>query len=641
MVQFATNGGRARWITSPILDERDWEALLVGDAARTDILLFNTIEKNISNLAQTLQRDTLNALAWLVADEVLTFKLAVPQNKLINGEFHDKFGVFTDSEGNKVSFNGSYNDSIQGTRNYESLKVFCSWQAAFLPLVQADTSRFEKLWNNQDPNVQVFDLPIAAQQQIVKLRTSERPYPEPEWVKIKMLYESKTSYDVPRPHLPETITLRNYQQKAIIAWLGNECQGFLEMATGTGKTITALAASVQLFEREKQLAVIIAVPYQHLVDQWQEEAKKFGYQPILAYQNKTRWVKVLNEQILEFKAGYRGHMSVITTHTTFASVDFQRIIGQLDSNNKALLIADEAHHLGAEESRKAYPQNIPYRLALSATPDRWFDDEGTEVLHKYFGETVFSFSLEKAINVSLTPYYYYPHLVPLTVDEMLDYQELTEKIARLVNRDDDESRKVIALLLIRRAELLNTAENKMHTLAELIDQEKEEIKHTLFYCAPQQIETVLQLLGSEKGLLVHQFTAEETPKNRKELLTAFALGNLQGLVAMKCLDEGVDVPNTKTAFILASSSNPREFIQRRGRILRKAPGKTHSIIHDLLAIPPSAFFTNRNSTTFEVDRKIVQRELLRFKEFASLAQNKHEAIEMIWNIVRQYGLRDF
>jgi DNA phosphorothioation system restriction enzyme len=504
--------------------------------------------------------------------------------------------------------------------------------------VQADTDRFEKLWNNQDPNVQVFDLPAAAKEKIVKLRTSTRPYPEPEWIKLHRLYETKSSYQIRKLHLPESLSLRDYQIEAINAWFASNQRGFLEMATGTGKTITALAASTQLFEREKRLALIIAVPYQHLVDQWNDEAKKFGYQPIVAYQSKARWAKELNEQVLEFNAGYRSYLSVITTHTTFIGADFQKIIGQL--NSKTLLIADEAHHLGAEESRKSYPQNIPFRLALSATPDRWFDDTGTDALREYFGETVFSFPLEKAINVSLTPYYYYPHLVPLTADEMVKYQELTEKVARLINRDDEDSQKAAALLLIKRAELLNTAENKLGVLSSLID-EQEEISHTLFYCAPQQIDSVLQLLGVEKGLLVHRFTAEEDPKERKELLTDFASGNLQGLVAMKCLDEGVDVPSTRTAFILASSSNPREFIQRRGRILRKAPGKTHSFIHDLIAIPPSAFFANRNSSNFDIDRKIVQRELQRFKEFASPSINKHQAIDVIWDIAKQYELRDF
>ena len=638
MLEFANNGGRARWVTSPILDEADWEALRTGYTARGNPVLRRALELNITNLARTLEKDTLSALAWMVADEIITFKLALPFQKLEQGDFHDKFGIFTDIQGNQVSFNGSYNDSIQGTRNYESIKVFCSWETSFAPLVHADADRFERLWSNLDPNVQVFDLPEAARQNILRLRTGERPYSEPEWIKLRNIREKQSSYNLPQPTIPQNTTLRNYQNEAIDAWFKHQCRGLLEMATGTGKTITALAGSARLYEREEQLAVIIAVPYQHLVDQWNEEARAFGYRPILAYKSKVSWLQELNHQIMEFHAGYRQFISVITTHTTFISDDFQGCIARL--KGPSLLIADEAHHLGAERSRLSYPENIPFRLALSATPDRWFDDAGTLALRAYFGETVFSFPLEKAIGVSLTPYYYHPHLVPLTDEELEQYEELSAKIAKLINSKDEKRQQALEMLLIKRARLMNNAENKLSALSKLVDSE-DHIEHTLFYCAPEQIDEVLHLLGWEKSLLVHRFTAEENTKERQQLLTNFADGKLQALVAMKCLDEGVDVPNTRTAYILASSSNPREFIQRRGRILRKAPGKEFSIIHDLIAVPPTVHTALRNSAAFESERSILRRELQRFKEFANLAQNKHQALDVIWAIASRYGLMDF
>lgn len=637
MVQFAANGGRARWVTSPILASADWEALQAGDAARTDHELHLLLDRQVSDLAKTLEQDTLSALAWMVADNILDFKLALPRNKLERGDFHDKFGIFTDRDGNQISFNGSYNDSIQGTRNYESIKVFASWEASFAPLVHADAERFERLWNNFDLNVRVFDMPEAARAQILRLRTTERPYPEPEWIKAERLHQGTAKYRPGRPVLPDNLTLRSYQIEAIEAWFAHGCRGLLEMATGTGKTITALAGSVRLFEREQRLAVIIAVPYQHLVDQWSAEAQAFGYRPVLAYQSKARWLDELNGQIIEFNGGYRRFISVVTTHSTFNMADFQASIARL--SGPALLIADEAHHLGAEEARQNYPQHVQFRLALSATPDRWFDDIGTAMLRAYFGETVYAFPLEKAIGVSLTPYYYYPHLVMLTDEEMQRYEELTQKIARLVGRTDDTAQEALKLLLIKRAELLNRAENKIGCLSELVDAE-EHIQHTLFYCAPGQIDEVMRLVGWEKGILCHRFTAEEDPKERQQLLADFAGGDIQALAAMKCLDEGVDVPSTRTAFFLASSSNPREFIQRRGRILRKAPGKEHSIIHDLVAVPPDAWNTSQTSPTFNIERGIMRRELQRFKEFAGPALNKHQALDAVWDIARCYGLMD-
>jgi len=363
MVAFANNKGRARWITSPILDEADWTALATGNAARTDPVLRSTLERNLADLEETLEKDTLSALAWMVADEILSFKLALPYGKLDRGDFHDKFGIFTDIQGDQVSFNGSYNDSIQGTRNYESIKVFCSWQSAdFNNLVQDDLQRFERLWNNLDANVKVFDLPEAAREKILQLRTGERPYARPNWAKLPYIREASQEYTLSYPDIPASITLHGYQKDAIEAWKKNQYQGLLEMATGTGKTITSLAAATELYKREKQIALVITVPYQHLVDQWCEQAKLFGYRPILAYKNKAIWLQNLNHQVMEYNAGYRNFACVITTHTTFANAEFQKSIALLKEHT--LLIADEAHHLGAQKSRWSYPEHIQNRLEI-------------------------------------------------------------------------------------------------------------------------------------------------------------------------------------------------------------------------------------------------------------------------------------
>lgn len=364
MAPFAAGGGRGRWVTSPILDEADWEALRTGDAARADPVLKRALERNVADLAGTLEKETLSALAWMVAEEVLTFKLALPRNKLDRGDFHDKFGIFTDAEGNRVSFNGSYNDSVQGTRNYESIKVFCSWQPAFGPLVEDDARRFEKLWNDLDPNVRVFEMPEAARERILRLRTTERPYQKPKW----SLHEPAPIYLATKPSVPVHVTLRDYQREAIDAWFDNDCRGLLEMATGTGKTIAALAASVRLYEREGRLAVVISVPYQHLVDQWRGETEAFGFRPVLAYQSRARWLDELHHRIQEYNAGYRRLVSVITTHATFIGDEFQDAVQRL--RDRSLFIADEVHHLGAERGRLNYPAHVPFRLALSATPDR-------------------------------------------------------------------------------------------------------------------------------------------------------------------------------------------------------------------------------------------------------------------------------
>jgi hypothetical protein len=260
MVQFASNSGRARWVTSPILSERDWLAMQHGEAARHNIVLRQVLDQSIDDLEKSLHQDTLSALAWMIADGILDFKLALPRNKLQGGEFHDKFGIFYDSENHRVSFNGSYNESEQGTRNYESIKIFQSWDSAFLPLVDDDTRRFERLWNNHDPNVEVYDLPGAVRARILKLRVHERPYENPSQEQISI------DSELQKP-------LWEHQSQAITAWENNHRRGVLSMATGSGKTLTAIHAASGCPDLQ---LLIIAVPRVNLVTQWQEELNNEG-----------------------------------------------------------------------------------------------------------------------------------------------------------------------------------------------------------------------------------------------------------------------------------------------------------------------------------------------------------------------------
>jgi superfamily II DNA or RNA helicase len=632
LVDFCKNGGKARWITSPILSEADWNALKSGESGRHDVVIREALRRNISQLEQTLEQDTLSALAWMVADNILTFRLAVLRGKL-DGEFHDKFGLFIDADGNQLSFNGSYNESIQGTRNYESFKVFKSWVPDQNEWVKSDATRFNRLWNNEDPNVRVLDIGDANKNNIINLRhSSARPY------SVNVQDEGTLVNEADGPAKTK-IQLHDYQEKAISAWFANECRGFFVMATGSGKTFTALAATKRLQDEQKKLAVIIAVPYQHLIDQWVKEAQKFGFSGIKAYKSKNLWLEKFNKQIIDFNNGYRNELFVFTTHDTFADTDFQASIQRLTL--PSLLIADEAHHLGTEAAQKAYPQHIKYRLGLSATPERWYDDDGTRALKEFFGPTVFEFPLSEAIGISLTPYYYYPVLVELTPEEFDEYQNFTLRIARLMGKEkskkDEENLK---LLLLKRSDVLNKASNKLKVLEELLDKQ-DTITHTLFFCAPGQLQQVIRLVGRKKGIRVHSFTSEEDNETRQQLLADFADGTLQSLAAIRCLDEGVDVPSTETAYLLASSSNPREFIQRRGRILRKSPNKEFSFLYDLITVPPTISKDSENESVFNLERKIMSKELMRFKEFADYARNKHEAISVIRDIAHRYHLMDF
>ena len=624
---FIGHGGQMSLVTGPKLMSDDIEAIRRGYDAK---------EQNIDSFLdcdfEKISHDRLMLLTWLIAHGHLDIKIACPSDSSTtypNAIYHEKTGVFLDGNNNAVAFSGSSNETVGGLlSNFESIDVHWSWNDT-QERVQQKVDNFTRLWNNNTDKLEVIDFLTAVAQDVLIHQT---------------VYETEQVETVDKPEiieqtipfLPKDTVLRQYQSEAIDAWFENGCRGLWEMATGTGKTITALSALAKLREEQGDLFVLIACPYQHLVDQWYKEAVRFGFEPILAYKNSATWVNRLNTALVRYNYGVRNIVCTITTQTTFITETMQKLLFKLKRD--AVLVADEVHHLGAERSRKRLTDVFNYRLGLSATPNRWFDASGTTALKTYFGDTVYEFSLDKAIKMGyLCPYYYHPHLVELTDEEFEAYEGLTERISKLYHQvESGETSEVLERLLIKRATLLNRAENKLAKLAELLTDKTDSLHHTLFYCAPGRIVPVLELL-TNLGLRVAKFTAEESAAERQDLLKMFASGHLQALVAMKCLDEGVDVPSTRMAYILASSSNPKEFIQRRGRILRQSPGKEHAEIHDLIAVPPTDY-QQYPTATFRTERKIIGRELERFNEFAGMALNKFEARDKIWELAKNYNL---
>ena len=445
---------------------------------------------------------------------------------------------------------------------------------------------------------------------------------------------------------PDWLEPREYQDEAVQAWINDSGQGILNMATGTGKTVTSLLAASQLASLQgDSLALVVAAPYQHLVDQWKSDLTDFGASPVLAYQSRTRWTDVLASQVTEYNSGVRNTLAVITTHKTFSSDHFQNLIGRLNGA-RTMLIVDEVHHVGAPHLRSSLPQAIRARLGLSATPQRWHDEEGTEALTNYFSNgVVFEYGLEEAIeNGYLAEYYYVPHIIELTEDEQEEYLALSRSIGKqmaAVSGDigdaDSQANETLKQLLFKRARLIGSAVNKIPKLRDLLTEAGiEDLHHTLIYSGDgtvgdeseetrRQLEAITELMGNELGLKVHQFTYEEDQAERERLLDEFETGVLQALVAIRCLDEGVDVPATQTAFILASSSNPRQFIQRRGRILRTHANKDHATIHDFVVAPPTEVRKAGEDSLFSLERNLVQKELQRVSTFAASARNHPDA----------------
>jgi superfamily II DNA or RNA helicase len=633
MVAFASNGGHARWITSPILSDTDWNYLQKGEEARNDEILREALRHNINDLETSLEHDTLSALAWMVADGIIDFRLALPHSKLEQGDFHDKFGIFEDGDGNQVSFNGSYNDSIQGLRNYESLKVFSSWDATS-SFVDDDAGRFQRLWENEDPFVRIYLLPEAAQRRILELRTHDRPYPEPDEVR----YPTNLSPGAVRE---PGIELWDHQREAIEAWVENGCVGILNMATGSGKTVTALIAAET---RPDLQLLVVAVPTKNLVEQWDEELRAITGlpEPILVYESSARWQ---DRVFRKLRAGHRQAwpraLVLIGTVDSLSGDRFQSVLSDAGVPEHAMLIVDEVHNVGAPTYQRILGSTYSMRLGLSATPERKYDEQGSEAIMEFFDKEVYRYSMEEALDDGrLSPYDYYVYPARLSESEYEEYLQLTRRLlaARsdesnqgttlFTNNKVDGDTRDVEMLLFRRADILKKAAAKTDLVRTILDNHV--LDRGLIYCADKE------QLGEVQGILheldvVHLKYIGETPsEKRRSALDALASGQVPAIVAIDCLDEGVDVPVVDTAIILASSTNERQFIQRRGRVLRKAPGKKKATLIDAVALPPSS--AGRDG------KWILKGELARAKKMAELADNQHEALLRIKDMTKQYGV---
>lgn len=651
LTAFIRSGGRMRLVTSPQLSTADVQAIEQGLKDRETAIADVLVRELETELPQILQ-DRLAALAWLLSQGVLEIKLAIPKTLRRRGLYHEKLGIFGDADGNLVAFTGSANETESALiDNFECIEVYCSWDQGVSQRAMKKAHNFEALWQNQTANAEVMDFPEAVARSLIQRYCPEKPPTQEPKVAI-----SSGIYNLDRPLgtpcLPTWLTLRDYQNQAIANWFANKGRGTLKMATGSGKTITALAIAAALYQKcaaqnRPLQGLLIICPYRHLVTQWAEESRKFGLQPILAFDKVQTWQGKLQSQLMDVSLGSRPFVSVITTNATLMRDTLQSQLAFFPQ--WTLVIGDEAHNLGARRLEQSLPDNHPpLRLALSATPERYFDEAGTEKLFEYFGAVIQpEFTLKDAIaSGALTPYIYHPLLIELTEAEIEVYGDLTAKIGRALasSQGSETDEAILSALLVKRARLVGSAANKLTALRELMAT-RTRTRHTLFYCgdgsvedevseeSQRQLDAVTRLLQGEIGFRVQSYTAETRLEQREELRYQFESGMLQGLVAIRCLDEGVDIPAIQTAVIMASSSNPRQFVQRRGRILRQSKGKERAELFDMIVVPPDL-----GGELFEVERKLLRSELKRFAEFANLALNRAQAREALLPLQRQYDL---
>ncbi|MEV0156005.1 DEAD/DEAH box helicase family protein [Micromonospora sp. NPDC050686] len=649
--RFAQVGGTMRLIASPHLDADDITDIERGYDLRA--VIERAALRSLEQEAPEAVLDGLGVVGRLIAEGCLDIKLAFVEHAGRIGVYHEKIGVFRDAIGDLIAFTGSANETLGGLlANFESIEVYSGWvpgDGARALRIEAD---FDDLWSDRTKNLRVEPFPDVAQERLIEIGRSRRAGRLP--ARDDALTPPPPAEASPSPlAIPASLTVRDYQREAVEAWLRNQGRGILKMATGTGKTKTAMTAACQLAgvlrQREDPLVVLILAPLQHLVDQWITEVEFFGVRPVAVYESSQRWLPVVEEQLASARMGQRPVVVMVATNASFAGERFQSVLSRISS--PLLVIADEAHNLGSSTYRASLPPNATYRLALSATPERWFDDEGTDALIDYFGAVVFELGLGEAIAMgALCRYRYVPRLVELTEEETGRYVDLTTQIAkRLAAGDSLEARdsdSPIGYLLRQRASVLGHAEGKVALLRSDL-QARRDLWYQLVYCAegrrpvepgdlpgPNQVAEIMNVVGNDLGLAAHSYVADTLRPERRVLLRRFGTGtDLRVLVAMRCLDEGVDIPDARVGYLLASSSNPRQFIQRRGRILRRAPGKDTAEIIDYIAIPQAGAPIN-----FDVERKLLIRELERANEFGKLAENYEATLEVLRPLKEQYQL---
>lgn len=635
------NGGSMRIVASPYVPESDFEALraCIGDESQCetlDAILSSSLD--LDTLANEIERNHVRALAWMLAAERLDLRIVIPGEvgKGGGGIFHQKVGLLRDSAGNTLSFSGSINETAAGwTENIEEFKVFRGWEPGELEYVNHDTLSFARYWNAAGSRYQAVPLPRATLERFAALAPDD----------IEDL-----DLEIPRRsggRARERVRLRPYQSEAVRSWFDAGCRGIFEMATGTGKTKTAVACLEELSRQEGSQLTVVTAPYQHIAVQWAHELKSF--EPISTF-GASPWEDAFSNAFADMKLGLRRHLVVIAVQNTAAGDRFLRAVGSAALRmDRVLLIADEVHGLGAPQMRRALGEFYDHRLGLSATPQRWFDEEGSEVLASYFGpEPVYVFGIHEALHwvdpatgqTPLCPYVYFPVFVSLDDDELQQYAALTDRIVREMQMNDDlETNQRLEHLLFRRAGIVKMARGKYAALSRILD-DIGALEHCLVYChQTDQMNGAAEEMRRRR-IRYHRFTGAEgtspTPdfgglSEREWILRDLEEGNTQALVAMKCLDEGVDVPMARLGIILASSSNPREFIQRRGRLLRRSPGKERAVIYDVVVAPSPASLLD--PVARDMERRVFSKELARIDEFARDADNQLEARTAIMELM--------
>lgn len=650
------NGGTMRLIIGNPLSEEDWEAVERGE------ILTAIQDRLVKDLLVVLdqagsERTThaLELLSWMVATNSLKIRYAFRKG----GMYHEKIGILVDENNNRIVFHGSANETASALlpeRNFESLAVYPSWNKSVYdeygePFIQG----FDDLWENKTPDVLTVEVPSTFYGALIQYRKNNDHPPD---LDFEAAIVEEVDYFLARgsgvPRLPKTIggkpyRLHPHQEAALSRWRANSFCGIFALATGAGKTVTVLHAATRFAEQGYRFTLVVAVPYQVLAEQWIKVMESFGMAPIKAFYSTDSWATILTERISSFLAGSIPFLSVVVVNDSLASDRFQASLNRIPDHS-LFFVGDECHHHSTPVWMKRIPTRAKFRVGLSATP--WNPDRNDRkaVLEEIYGSVVATYSLQNALDDGvLCPYSY--RWIPCEFDseEAEEYARLCAQISALIAQDPTRQNERISFqinsLSSRRARLLGSLRDKLRQLTSLLSSYPPR-SHTLIYCADgyhplekedahavRNIEQVTRYLA-EAGWKVGRITAAEGPRERERILRGFDDGFIEAIAAMRVLDEGFDIPGCRTAFILASTNSYRQYVQRRGRVLRTAPGKDSAVIYDFVALPSSSVVSENPSLW----RRQVELELARVRDFISLASNSEQEQVRINSDMQRRGL---
>lgn len=677
--QFIYNGGSIDFLINHFVTENDFK--LINNLFEIDENFYNRLKENIITDVEKLN-DVLtkkqvshfyNCLRYLIDNNKLNI---IPVTTRSGEISHYKEALFWDYEDNIINVVGSCNFTYKGiVCNGESFLINRSWgEEAEQANIKNEVNEYELIFSKNSKNFEYLnpekliniikeksiplDIKQLLEEEIELVDFFSETYSSEEIrikdanKKFKEKFEEKINEILYIPRFPKPFKPREYQIEAYKNWKNKGHSGIFGMATGTGKTKTSLNCALNEYLLTGNYFILILVPSISLLNQWEIEVQEFNFQNIIKIGGGNNWEKEFSNYVSNFKVGIKKNIVLISTYASYCIPRFQKYFKKIE--NDFLLIADEAHNMGASNI-KSTMKNATFqkKIGLSATPKRIYDVIGTEFIDKFFNDKEpysFSLDMKKALEMDFLTYYrYYPILVELNDEELDDYVKITKELLKFFDfkKGEFKKEKIVEILLLKRKNIIHKAKNKINTFRNiLLDLKKNGKLKYIFSYIPEGF--VYQEDGTSERMLNNFLTiANKTipslkmntyiadGENLNDLLRGFSEGKIDLLFAMKMLDEGVDVPRAEIGIFASSTGNPRQFIQRRGRILRKHIDKPYATIYDMVVIPR---IDTNNSEIFSMERSLVHNELRRVGYFASLALNFYDTKDVLDNVCHKYNL---